>query len=117
MSGPEASGEHSMSGPEASGEHSMSEFLLLGTRSARAGEVSLSRAAGDIVTLAAWHKCLRRWGLMRSFALPQDCAGELRACLIVRASGDQAASRLAAGWGRASGYQVRVLAMCEVRAS
>jgi hypothetical protein len=87
----------------------MSEFLLLGARPPRTGELSPGRAAHDVAALAAWHRWLRRWGLLRSFALPHDSMVELRACLIVQASGYPAAKRLAEGWGRMSGYQVTVL--------
>jgi hypothetical protein len=87
----------------------MSEFLLLGSRPAALpapGEASPGGVAHNVVALAAWHGWLRRWGLLRSFGLPPDPAGDVRACLIVRASGHTAAERLAAGWSRASGYQV-----------
>lgn len=87
----------------------MSEFLLLGTRPPAPGEASLGGVAHDVVALAAWHGWLRRWGLLRSFGLPQDPAGDLRACLIVRASGHTAAERLAASWSQASGYQVTLV--------
>jgi hypothetical protein len=86
----------------------VSDFLLVGTWPAAPAEVPLAVAAHSVVTGAAWHGWLRRWGLLRCFGLPAD-PGELRACLIVRAAGDEAAGRLAAGWGRASGYHVTVL--------
>ena len=87
----------------------MSEFLLLGTRPSAAGEASLGGVARDVMTLAAWHGWLRRWGLLRSSGLPRDPAGELRACLVIRASGQPAAERLAAGWGQVSGYRVTLV--------
>jgi hypothetical protein len=87
----------------------VSEFLLLGTRSSAPGEASLSGVAHGVVALAAWHGWLRRWGLLRSFGLPRDPVGELRACLVIRASGHTAAERLAAGWGQVSGYQVTLV--------
>jgi hypothetical protein len=87
----------------------MSEFLLLGARPPGAGEVSLSRAAHDVMALAAWQRWLRRWGLLRSFALPQDTVTQVRACLMVQASGEVAAERLAARWAQMSGYHVTVL--------
>ena len=59
--------------------------------------------------MAAWNGWLRRWGLLRSFGLPRDPADELRACLVIRASGQPAAERLAAGWGQVSGYQVTLV--------
>jgi len=90
----------------------MSEFLLLGTRSQAGREVSPARLAADVAASASWHRWLRRWGLLRSFALPlEPCAG-LRACLIVQASGHAAASQLASGWGRVSGYRVTVTPLC-----
>jgi len=46
----------------------VSEFLLLGIRPVAQGELSPAHAARDLVALAAWHRCLRRWGLLRSFA-------------------------------------------------
>ena len=87
----------------------MSEFLLLGTRPPAPGEASLGGVARDVMALATWHGWLRRWGLLRSFGLPQDPADELRACLVIRASGQPAAEWLAAGWGQVSGYQVRLV--------
>jgi hypothetical protein len=87
----------------------VSEFLLLGNRPPVAGEISPACAARDLVALADWHRWLRRWGLLRAFALPRDPGSGLRACLVVRASGDGAAHRVAEGWGRLSGYQVTVL--------
>jgi len=94
----------------------MSDFLLLGARQPGMAttETSPRLAARDVVALAAWHEHLRRWGLLRAFALPQDPVGGLRACLIVRASGQLAASRLAEEWQRRSGYQVAVLPLCDV---
>jgi hypothetical protein len=86
----------------------VSEFLLLGTRPPTPGEASLGRVAGDVMALASWHGLLPRWGLLRSFGLPQDPAGELRACLVVQASGQPAAERLAAG-GQVSGYRVTLM--------
>lgn len=94
----------------------MSEFLLLGERPALTGEVPLGRVARDVAALVAWHWWLRRWGLLRSFAVPQDSPTELRVCLVVRASGYPAAKRLAAGWGRISGYRVTVLRLCQAAA-
>jgi len=87
----------------------VSEFLLVGTRPSAPAELPLAVAAHDVVARAAWHAWLRRWGLLRSFGLPVDPGAELRACLVVRATGDEAARRLAAGWGRVSGYRVMVL--------
>jgi len=87
----------------------VSEFLLLGARPRAAGEVSLARAAHDVMALAAWHRWLGRWGLLRSFAVPPEPVAELRACLVVRASGYGAAQGVAAAWGRLSGYRVTVL--------
>jgi hypothetical protein len=87
----------------------MREFLLLGARPSAPGGASPGGVAHDVAALAAWHEWLRRWGLLRSFGLPPDPAGELRACLVVRASGHAAAERLAAGWGQASGYQVTLV--------
>jgi hypothetical protein len=87
----------------------VSEFLLLGTRPCALGEVSLSGVAHDVAALAAWHEWLQRWGLLRSSGLPPDAAGELRACLVVRASGHLAAQRLAASWSQVSGYQVTLV--------
>jgi hypothetical protein len=87
----------------------VSEFLLLGTRPSAPGEASLGGVAHDVTALSAWHGWLRRWGLLRSFGLPRDPAGELRACLVIRASGQPAAERLAAGWGQVSGYRVMLV--------
>jgi len=94
----------------------VSDFLLLGARQAGMAttETSPRLAARDVVALTEWHQHLRRWGLLRAFALPQDPVGGLRACLIVRASGRRAVSRLAEEWQRRSGYQVAVLPLCDV---
>jgi len=92
----------------------VSEFLLVGARQPGVAETSPGRAARDMVALNTWHQQLRRWGVLRAFALPQDPAGGLRACLIVRASGQLAASRLADEWRRRSGYQVAVLPLSDV---
>jgi hypothetical protein len=94
----------------------MSEFLLLGAREPGRPPVEISPrlAARDVAALTTWHEQLRRWGILRAFALPQDPVGGLRACLIVRASGQLAASRLAEEWRRRSGYQVAVLALSDV---
>ena len=97
-----------MSGGEP-GSAGVSEFLLVGTRSRAPGELPLAVVAHDLVALATWHAWLRRWGLLRSFGLPRDPVADLRACLVVRATGEDAARRLAAGWGRVSGYRVTVL--------
>lgn len=95
-------------------------FLLAGTRpahtglrgsSGEAGEVALAAAAHRVVAAAAWYGWLRRWGLLLSFGLAGDPVAEVRACLVVLASDDQAAERLAAGWGAVSGYRVAVLAL------
>jgi len=92
----------------------MSEFLLLGARRPGTAETSPALAARDVAALSTWHQQLRRWGLLRAFALPQDSPGGLRACLIVRASGQPAASWLAEEWERRSGYQVAVLPLSDV---
>ena len=93
--------------------NAVSEFLLLGTRrpvgEIQPGQISPRQTARDLIALQAWHRCLRGWGLLRSFALPHQDASELRACLIVSASGYPAAQRLAAGWAQVSGYRVSVL--------
>jgi hypothetical protein len=86
----------------------MSEFLLLGIRSHPDQEVSPARLAADVAAAASWHRWMRRWGLLRSFALPPEPLTGLRACLIVQASGHAAASQLASGWGSVSGYRVMV---------
>jgi len=99
----------------------MTRFLLAGTRAPRLGgpgdagepggygELALAAAAHRMVAAAAWYGWLRRWGLVLSFGLARDPMAELRACLVVLASDDQAAERLAAGWGTVSGYRVAVL--------
>jgi hypothetical protein len=98
-------------------------FLLAGTRPAQTGlpgsageagavgEVGLAAAAQRVVAAATWYGWLRRWGLLLSFGLAGDPVAEVRACLVVLASDDQAAERLAAGWGAVSGYRVAVLAL------
>jgi hypothetical protein len=91
----------------------MSEFLLLGMRPARSPEMSPARAARDLAALAAWHRWLRRWGLLRSYAVRPPWLAGPRVCLIVRATGPAAARRLAAGWEQAGGYQVTVVQLCD----
>lgn len=76
----------------------------------------MPRAAHDVVATQAWHRLLRRWGLLRSFAFPDESVAGLRACLLITASGHAAAARLAAGWGDVTGYQVTVLRLCGVGA-
>jgi len=66
-----------------------------------------------MAAVAAWHRWLRRWGLLRAFSLPHDRTADLRACLVVWASGPAAAQRLGAGWGRVTGYQVTVLPLLD----
>jgi len=91
----------------------VSEFLLLGIRPVVPGELSPARAARDLVALAAWHRCLRRWGLLRSFAVGHQGRPRSGACLVVRVSSPAAAWRLAAGWERLAGYEVTVLQMVD----
>ena len=89
----------------------MTRFLLAGTRPGSPDEPGLAAAARRVVETAAWYGWLRRWGLLLSFGLARDPATEVRACLVVLASDDRAAERLAAGWGMVSGYRVAVLAL------
>ena len=94
----------------------MSEFLLLGIRPQTDREVSPVGLARDVAAAAAWHRWLRRWGVLRSFALPGEPVADLRACLIIQASGQAAATRVAAGWGLVSGYRVTVTPLCDAAA-
>jgi hypothetical protein len=98
----------------------MTRFLLAGTRPPRpdvpgsgssSGEVALAAAAHHVIQAATWYGWLRRWGLLLSFGLACDPVAEVRACLVVLASDDQAAERLAAGWETVSGYRVAVLTL------
>jgi hypothetical protein len=92
----------------------MTEFLLVGTRQPEpggSGELVLAAAAGRVVAGAAWHGWLRRWGLLLSYGLPAEPRAGLRACLVVTASDEHAAQKLAAGWATVSGYGVAVLAL------
>jgi len=95
----------------------MSEFLLLASRPPGHAEVSPAGVARDLAAAAAWHGWLRRWGLLRSFGLPDGPVGGVRACLIVRASGPAAAGRLAAGWAGVSGCPVTVTELRAVAAA
>jgi hypothetical protein len=92
----------------------MTDFLLLGARQPDRCELSPARAAGDLVAMTRWQGCLRRWGLLRAFAVPGEQHQAVRACLVVRAHDEAAAADLAAGWGRLGGYDVAVLALTEV---
>lgn len=94
----------------------MSEYLLLGIRPGKDREVSPASVACEVAAAAAWHTWLRRWGLLRSFALPPEPVADLRACLIIQASGQAAATRLASGWRRVSGYRVTVTQLCDAAA-
>ena len=89
----------------------MSVYLLAGVRRQLVCDLTLAVAARDLIALRAWHGSLRRWGLLESFALPRDPVGEPRACLIIRATGEEAAAQLADRWERLSGYRVTVLAL------
>jgi hypothetical protein len=89
----------------------MSAYLLAGVRQPLNRELPLAAAARDVVALTHWHGWLRRWGLLESFALARDPASEPRACLVIRATGEEAAARLAEGWQRVSGYRVTVLTL------
>ena len=94
----------------------MSAYLLAGMRRPLDGELTLAAAARAVVAQARWHDWLRRWGLLESFALPRDLATEPRACLVIRATGEEAAARLAEGWEQVSGYRVTVLALSSTAA-
>lgn len=91
----------------------MTPFLLAGTRPAAgsAARPGLAAAAHRVVSAAAWHGWLRRWGLLDGYGLAGDPVAELRACLVVRASDDSAALRLARGWEAVTGYRVTVLSL------
>jgi hypothetical protein len=92
----------------------VSEFLLAAARDPVRRELGLAEAASDMITVAGWHAWLRRWRLLRSYAFPQEGAGEPRSCLVVSASSMDAAARLAEGWARLSGYRVTVLQLFDV---
>jgi len=94
----------------------VSEFLLLGTRPASPPEMSPARAARDLAALAAWHRWLRRWGLLCSYAVRPPWLAGPRVFLVVRAAGPAAARRLAAGWEQAGGYQVTVVPLRDAAA-
>ena len=89
----------------------MMQFLLAGTRADSADELGLGVAAHRVVQASMWYGWLRRWGLLLSFGLARDPVAEVRACLVVLASDERAAERLADGWGMVSGYRVAVLAL------
>jgi hypothetical protein len=89
----------------------MTRFLLAGTRAHSADELGLGAAAHRVVEATTWYGWLRRWGLLLSFGLARDPVAEVRACLVVVASDERAAERLADGWGTVSGYRVAVLAL------
>ncbi len=91
----------------------MTAFLLVGSRRPGCAERSPAMAARDAAALTTWHQELRRWGLVRSIAIPDKDApaGETLLCLILQVSGAEAAERLATRWGRLGGYKVTVLAL------
>ena len=86
----------------------MTEYLLAGTRDPDVVELSPTRVAREMAAATTWHQCLRRWGLLRLVGLPQEPDSDVRACLVIQASGQDAAIQLASGWGRVSGYRVSV---------
>jgi hypothetical protein len=90
----------------------VSEFVLLGMRPAACLEVSPAGAARELVALSAWHGWLRRWGLLRSYAVRPPWLSGHWVILIVRAAGPAAAGRLAAGLAHAGGYDVTVVRLC-----
>ncbi len=94
----------------------MSEFLLLGSRPVPSPELSPAKAARDLTALAAWHRWLRRWGLLCSYAVRPPWLAGPRVFLVVRATGPAAARRLAAGWEQAGGYQVTVVPLRDAAA-
>jgi hypothetical protein len=89
----------------------MTRYLLAGRRPAMetVAEPGLAATARRVVSATAWHRWLRRWGLLVAYGLPRDLVPDLSACLVVRASDDRAAERLAGGWEQVSGYRVTVL--------
>ena len=94
----------------------MTAFLLVGSRPPGGPERSPALAARDAAALTTWHQGLRRWGLVRSIALPDDrqaSASETLLCLIVQVSGTDAAERLAERWERLGGYRVTVLRLLD----
>ena len=97
--------------PGSGGSGGSGGLLGSGGSGGSGGEVGLAAAAHRVVAAAAWYGWLRRWGLLLSFGLARDPAAEVRACLVVLASDDAAAERLAAGWELVSGYRVAVLAL------
>jgi hypothetical protein len=90
----------------------MSAFLLLGTRPAGAREVSPPAIARDLVAAVAWCRTLRRWGLLHGFAVDPEAVTGVGSGLIVLASGQAVAERLASDWGRVTGCQVSVTRLC-----
>lgn len=91
----------------------MTQFLLAGTRPAAGStaEPGLAAAARQVLSAASWHGWLRRWGLLAGYGVASNPADELRACLIVRASDNYGAERLAQAWQRVTGYRVAVLSL------
>ncbi len=90
--------------------------MLVGSRPPGGPERSPALAAHDAAALITWHQGLRRWGLLRSFAVPDDERAETgdsgpRLCLVLQVSCAEAARRLAARWERLGGYRVSVLAL------
>lgn len=89
----------------------MTAYLLVGRRVPGGAERSPAIVARTTAALMTWHQGLRRWGLLRSFTLPDAVTGETMFCLVVQSSGPAAAKRLATRWGRLGGYLVTVLEM------
>ena len=93
----------------------MTSYLLVGNRVPGAPERSPAMVANAAVALLTWHNELRRWGLLRSFALPDPVTGEAMLCLVVQTSGPAAAQLLARRWGRIGEYLVTVLELRDAK--
>ena len=87
----------------------MNEFLLVAGRRQPSAELSPAGTGQSVAVLAHWRGLLHRWGLLRSFGVPAEEAGQPCACLVVRASGEVVAARLARHWSQLSGCDVAVL--------
>lgn len=91
----------------------MTRYVLAGRRppTEAVAEPGLAATARRVVSAATWHRWLRRWGLLVAYGLPRDLLADPSACLVIRASDDLAAERLAGGWEQVSGYRVTVLSL------
>jgi hypothetical protein len=86
----------------------MSTFVLMGARPFPQPELSATGLAADIERACEFIGSLRRWRLLRCYATGTARADQPRVVLVMRASSQGGAERVAAVWSRLSGFDVTV---------